>query len=116
MAAAYDVGTYWSSSGVYDPNVEKLKSLSPLLSNDNNGSSMIINPAELKEFLKYPSSSSAPSTGDEAAQSIDYLCLGWMFVGEFYDTSSTTDDSTKKKKWPTSRRKPLEEDNRVEWK
>eukprot|EP00521_Asterionellopsis_glacialis_P016099 CAMPEP_0195292528 /NCGR_PEP_ID=MMETSP0707-20130614/9936_1 /TAXON_ID=33640 /ORGANISM="Asterionellopsis glacialis, Strain CCMP134" /LENGTH=283 /DNA_ID=CAMNT_0040353013 /DNA_START=122 /DNA_END=970 /DNA_ORIENTATION=- len=104
VAAAYDIGAYWSSSGVYDPTVEKTKVLS-------SSSKMIVNPPELDEFLNYPSGASA---GDETtASSIEYLCLGWMFVGEFYDPNET--NASKRKKWPTSRRKSLEEDNRVEW-
>mmetsp|Transcript_20095 Transcript_20095/g.27922 ORF Transcript_20095/g.27922 Transcript_20095/m.27922 type:complete len:284 (+) Transcript_20095:201-1052(+) len=104
MAAAYDIGAYWSSSGVYDPNVEKPKVLS-------SSSNLIVNPPELDEFLNYPSGA---SDGDETTASVEYLCLGWMFVGEFYDDNET--NASKRKKWPTSRRKSLEEDNRVEWK
>jgi hypothetical protein len=84
VATAHNIGAYWSSGGVHDNKT----------ANSSSSGSWIVNPASTREFLKL-----------EDGQ----LCLGWMYVGDYYG-----DDTSKK--WPQSRRKDLQEGRRLIWK
>uniref|UniRef100_A0A7S2SAD1 Uncharacterized protein n=1 Tax=Eucampia antarctica TaxID=49252 RepID=A0A7S2SAD1_9STRA len=56
------------------------------------------NPKSLLQFLKV----------DEE----QYLCLGWFFVGDYYGAGSTKSA----KRWPRSRRNPIQDGHNVTWK
>jgi nitroreductase len=73
MATSYGIGAYWSSGGVHSTNHEY------------EYSSPVCNPRELSDFLGF----------DDAEPMV---CLGWLYVGDYYSTSSNT------KVWPSGRR------------
>lgn len=80
IATSYGAGAYWSSGGVYSTNDECSSDLP------------VCNPKELSEFLGF---------GDSEPM----VCLGWLYVGDYYGTSNKT------KLWPSGRRSGI--DNKI---
>ena len=84
VAASHKVGAYWSSGGVQKASADP-------------GALLIQNPPETRKFLDL----------DE-----NTLCLGWIFVGDYYGADP---DASSTKKWPQSRRSDLLETGRLVW-
>ncbi|KAL7541692.1 hypothetical protein ACHAXR_011134 [Thalassiosira sp. AJA248-18] len=84
LATCHGVGAYWSSGGVHAPDGPSLT---------------MQNPQELSHFL----SKSFP-------ENESLVCLGWMYVGDYYGDIIETGST---KKWPAGRRSPIED--KVTW-
>lgn len=78
VATAHNIGAYWSTGCVHDKQTQR----------ETNNKTLVWNPASTREFL---------NLGD------GQICLGWMFVGDFYGD----EQNGKVKKWPEGRRKDL---------
>jgi len=83
VATANGIGAYWSTGGVYG-NFDN-KDVYHVASN----------PSCLTEFLNLE----------------NQLCIGWFYIGTYYDNL----EGAKPKTWPTGRRKPMDDGVRVIW-
>jgi hypothetical protein len=83
VATAHKVGAYWSTGCVHDKKAAQQTN------------SLVLNPASTRDFLNLDDSK---------------ICLGWIFVGDFYGD----DENSTAKKWPEGRRKDLQQ-GRLSW-
>jgi len=85
MATCHGAGAYWSSGGVHTPDTP----------------SLVENPQQTSQFLR--------ECLPENKKDESILCLGWLYIGDYYG-----DEAGSKKKWPVSKRTPIED--KVTWK
>ena len=87
IASAHEIGAYWSSGNVHE----------------KNDTSMLVNPNSTREFLGWNENDN------------NKLCLGWIFVGDYYGDNNKEEEGKKAKKWPEGRRKDLSQ-QQISWK